>query len=797
MQQLPGRFRHAVLASIPTTAALFVLLVVAPEVRSTTWINDMIEMAVPGGLAGACLFAARRHEGRARRGLYLLAASMASWALGQAIWNYYELGLNKEVPTPGVADVFYLAQVPLAVAAILVLPTSRMALRPKLRTVLDGLIVAAAVLVCSWVIVLERIYQNRDTDVASMIVNLAYPIGDVAMIVMVLLVLSRAGKAWRPHLLMIGIGMVAIAVADSTYAYLDATDRYGVNNVIDIGWVVGFQLIGLAALLDTPDDVAVEDVGIARTEVYLPFAALLAAVVVTTVQMVREGKVGTFIFTVGSLTLLLVLARQMSTLSDNRQLTERLLQTQRELQEVVDGLRTREEDLTHRAFHDPLTKLPNRALFRDRLEHALALRRSESHPPAVLFLDLDDFKRVNDHGGHAVGDELLIAVAERLRACVRPSDTLARFGGDEFAVLLEETDGLDPTSIAQRVVDALQAPFNLASGQLTVRASIGIAVSHPGAQTWEELLQGADVAMYSAKSHGKGRWELYEPEMHAAAAERQKMLADLGVATRMGEVAVQYQPVCELSSGDVVAVEALLRWAHPVHGLLRPDAFLEMAERSGIIHDLGRALFDQSTRQLREWQKRWPANAPLSLVVNVSGEQLSRPSFVADVGAVIERAGIRPASLVIEVTEQSLAGEKEQAEKQVLEELRAIGVRISLANFGIGLSSLGHLSGFPIDMLKLPAQFVRDIDSGDGDAAGLARAILRLGQSLALDTVAESVERESQAEQLLQLGCGYAQGYLFSEPLSAAEMTYLLSTAEAGIDWRRGAPPRKATAPLH
>jgi diguanylate cyclase (GGDEF)-like protein/PAS domain S-box-containing protein len=421
-----------------------------------------------------------------------------------------------------------------------------------------------------------------------------------------------------------------------------------------------------------------------------------------------------------------------------------------------------ENELAHQAFHDSLTGLANKALFRDRVEHGLARAARRDSLLAVLFLDLDNFKTVNDSLGHTAGDELLVAVAKRLQDCLRTVDTTARLGGDEFAVLLEDLGSrLEATLVADRLIAASAKPFMVAGREVFVGASIGVAFFDAETSS-DQLLRNADLAMYRAKACGKGRVETFEVEMHAAAVERLELGADLRQALVGGELVVHYQPVVALDTGVIAGVEALVRWDHPERGLLGPSVFVPLAEESGLIQDLGRQVLFEACRQTRRWQIDHPSEPPLEVNVNLSPHQLTHKDLLDQVAAALEISGLPPSSLVLEITEGVMMRDTEAAIHK-LRSLKALGVSLALDDFGTGYSSLSYLQRLPIDVLKIDRAFVAAIESTE-DKATLARAIVSLARTLGLRCVAEGVETAAQLEILTELGCDLAQGYYLSRP---------------------------------
>jgi len=431
-----------------------------------------------------------------------------------------------------------------------------------------------------------------------------------------------------------------------------------------------------------------------------------------------------------------------------------------------------EEQLTRQALHDPLTGLPNRALYIDRLEHALGRRRRHARNVAVLFLDLDDFKTVNDSLGHDAGDILIRQVATRLLASIRPGDTAARFGGDEFAVLLEDVDVDQTVAVTNRIFSEFEVPFDLGDRSLLVNASVGIALSSDELPDVQDMLRASDTAMYEAKDAGKGKYRMFEPAMHVASKERLRLGADLRGAVERNEFVVHYQPIVDLPSGEVASMEALVRWARPDGTVVPPGEFIPLAERSGLIVPIGAFVIREACRQARTWQQQ-RTGRPIGISVNVSGVQLQDSGFVATVSLALEEADLSPESLTLEITESVMALDDEAVNRR-LRQLKGIGVRLAIDDFGTGFSSLSSIGRFPIDEVKIDKSFV-DALAGDRQHTTLVRSIVRLAHSLKLKTVAEGVESNEQSRQLAAAGCDRAQGYVFSRPLDARQASaYLL-----------------------
>jgi diguanylate cyclase (GGDEF)-like protein/PAS domain S-box-containing protein len=864
--------------------------------QTTQAISNFGLIAAAGSAGIACLVTARSSTPQHRRMWKLLGASALSWGSGQAAWTWYETVLGRDVPFPSIADIGYLAAVPLAAAALLSLPFAAGSLAGRVRQVLDGLMIAASLLLVSWVLVLSPLFRSDGEGFLSQAISLAYPIGDVVVgtIVLVMLARARRGSGTRGiPLPLLGGGLVAWAVADSGFVYLTATESYSSGALIDAGWFLGYILILVAARkpMAVPVDEEEAAASVDRVGLFLPYVAVVGALAVSTVAQLQQGLLGLFVSWIRSFIILALIGRQVLSLLENlslaRHLESRVIERTAELRaseqrfqalvqhssEVVilvdrdakveyvsesmtrvfgygeahlqgrslsgifdpeagrrlreglaevaqrpygvlelelplqhrDGhrctvqititnlldnpavsglvLNTRdiserrqlEDQLSHQAFHDNLTALANRALFKDRVEHALQRTKRQTPSVAVLFVDLDGFKEVNDSLGHEAGDRLLVQVGQRLGACVRPSDTVARFGGDEFAVLIEDaSDDLELAAVADRVLEDLRQPFHINDRELHIRGSMGIARMDPDVDGVDQLLRNADLAMYRAKAAGQGGYERYDPGMHTQLVERMQLETDLRRALDAGELFLHYQPTIDLASGQIVGAEALARWNHPIRGLVPPSEFIPLAEASGLIQRLGAWVLREACRQAAEWQQANPRrDRPLTLSVNLSGKQLQHAQVIDDVAVALRDSGLPPASLVLEMTESILLDDSETV-LDILRQLKELGARLAIDDFGTGYSSLSYLHRFPVDILKIDRSFVERL-SHSSDNAELARTVVRLGQSLQLQTVAEGVEDSTQFLTLRRMGCDIGQGYYFGRPMEAADMERLLS----------------------
>lgn len=447
-------------------------------------------------------------------------------------------------------------------------------------------------------------------------------------------------------------------------------------------------------------------------------------------------------------------------------------------QREVQLSRQREDLAAHviqQAFYDLLTGLPNRALFMDRLEHALAHAKRQETRLAVLLLDLDRFKVVNNSLGHAAGDELLLALAQRISACIRPMDSAARVGGDEFMILLENiTDETQAVHAAGRIIENLQEPFRLRGHDVFASASIGIVLSSATKDTASELLRDADIALYRAKGRGKARYEIFDTSMHVRALDRLQLEVDLRLSIERQEFVVYYQPAVDIATGHIVGFEALVRWLHPQRGLISPNEFIPIAEETGLIRPLGRQVLVEACRQACEWQTRYPMIPARVISVNLSAQEFQQIDLVEQITTVLRETGLAPAMLQLEITE-SVIMDDAPATLLMLRALKQLGVRLAIDDFGTGYSSLSYLKRFPVDVLKVDKAFVSGIDH-DAEDAAIVQAVITLAHTLGMKVTAEGVETAAQVHELRALGCEHGQGYHYARPLTRDTVTEMLAT---------------------
>ena len=754
-----GFWATAALLSVLTVLVFLWLLLRIGGGAVTDGVDDVAELVAALVAGGACFFAAARVRA-ARTAWRLLAASCLSWGAGEAVWSYYDLVRKVQVPFPSVADLGFLVAVPLAAAGLLRFPGGPLVTSSRFRSLLDSLIIGGSVFFVSWSTVLGPVFGQHQSGFLQEIVSLAYPVGDVVLASLVVMLATRPGRRNRVSLGLVMAGVLAFAVADSSFAYLTEVHNYGIGNALDTGWVLGYFLVALGALWATTQRVesaALESRATGWT-VLGPYVPLSVAGVVFVWRVFAGPPLRSVSELVGFGLVCVVSLRQIVALVDNMALTTKL----------ESKIEERTAELQHQALHDTLTGLANRALFNEYLSTAVRRRSRSGAALAVLFVDLDGFKRVNDLHGHVVGDKVLQEVAHRFERTLREADTIARLGGDEFAVLLEhELSASDPGRVAQRLLESLDRPIRMGSVRLVVRASIGVSFDTSGAESADELLRNADLAMYTAKGRGSHSYEVYSPDMHSTILERMRTEAELHGALGNGELLLYYQPVVGAATGAIEGVEALLRWQHPRRGLLAPDEFIPAAESSGLIVPIGAWVLSSACQQLQQWRTH-ASVADLTLAVNLSRRQLCDDALIDTVSSALSASGLDPRLLTLEVTESVVMDDVPYA-VSVMEQLRRLGVRIAIDDFGTGYSSLSALRDLPVDCLKIDKSFVAAIASNKG-AADVTQRILQLASDFCLHTVAEGVEERAQLVVLQDLGCDSVQGFYYARPLPPDQM---------------------------
>jgi diguanylate cyclase (GGDEF)-like protein len=679
--------------------------------------------------------AVRLHRPERPKMWYWFAAGQTTWVIGDLVWEYYKYVLHQE-PYPSAADFFYLSAYPMLVMGLVLLSRRR---GNDVAGLIDPAIVAIGIGLVFWVFVMHPIAAGTTASMAERIIGVAYPAADALLLAILARFFTSSGRS-TPSARLLNLAALLLLVSDIAYSLISLYGATEDGSVIDAGWLISYVAWAAAALhpsmrrTGTPA-IRPGDTRVGRSRLVLLAVSSLLAPALLFVPGIGANTVDRMSIAFGAVLLFVLVVLRMSSFVTQVQRQSDLL-----------------EDL---AMADDLTGLANRRRLEQGLTEGLT-----AGPIQVALLDLDDFKEVNDALGHAVGDRLLIAVAERLRRAAGPDALVARMGGDEFAVLLTGTTAAAADADAARLAGSLREPVRAAGHDLLIGVSIGLA-DGTGTDDPIEVLRRADVAMYAAKKTG-GTSRRHTPDLDDNADAQARLGAELRTALDAGQFRLFYQPIVELPHGRLRAVEALVRWDHPERGIISPDRFIPAAEHNGLIIELGEWILRTACAQAVEWLADWGTLAPDRISVNVSARQLAQPGFAAVVARALEDTGLPVGRLTVEVTETAVFGGGQAV--QTLNELHELGVRIALDDFGTGHSSLGLLQTVPVDVLKVDKSFVDNITMA-GRHAVIATALIRVSEGLGLVAVAEGVETAEQAAELHRLGYRLAQGYHFGKPV--------------------------------
>jgi diguanylate cyclase (GGDEF)-like protein len=704
--------------------------------------------------------AALTTTGRARVAWGGLALALLAWSMGNAVWAYYATVHNSLPPASPVADVAYLVPTVIVCVAWTMTLTGEDRLG-RVRPLLDGLIVAGALFVICWVLLLGDLFQASSGKNLELALALAHPLGDIVMITMALVIMMNAPKSQRRTIALLTAGLIAVALADTALAYLNF---HGIRsgNLAVIGWAIGLLLMATSALstLGRPPLSAVADPQLSRRLSWLPYLPMPFAIVLGVIRL--WSAVDRPVLVTGTVLMIVALIRQLIVLGDNR------------------GLQA---TVAEQALRDPLTGLANRRLFSDRLTHAMQLRQRDGRQVAVLSLDLDDFKLVNDNLGHPSGDALLKAVADRLLSIVPMGDALARVGGDEFAIVIEE-GSLPAEELAQRVVEMFDKPFFLDREEVYMHPSVGLATTASdtdGRISANELSKRADLARHTAKRAGVGGVHEFttgmrhddRAEVRTSSSDNERsrrapvagiqLLGQLRRAIDERELILVYQPKINLLSDCMVGVEALVRWPHPELGLLTPNQFLPLVRQNGLMGVVTDLVLKTAVSDAAGWYA--PPTCDVPVAINLFAPALDDLTLPDRISEALETAELPPAALSFELTEHLLLANIRRA-RTIIDQLRSRGVRIAIDDFGSGYATMSYLRDLPIDELKLDRQFIAPILRSER-AAAIVRSVIDLAHALGIACVAEGVEDKATADRLREYGCDIAQGHYFSRPMSA------------------------------
>jgi diguanylate cyclase (GGDEF)-like protein len=701
-------------------------------------VQSLVYNAV-GVLFGLCILIGVRLHRPARRALwYWIAAGQFTWVAGDVVWEIYEYGLGQE-PFPSLADAFYLATYPLLAVGLLLLVRDRRG--RDAAGLIDAMIVATGLGLVFWVFVLHpvAVAAGENSTLLGRVISTAYPAADVLLLVLVARLFTGSGGRTAGGRLL-GVAVVLMLVADVAYAVMVQYGSYQAGDPVDALWLLSYVLCGVAALhpsmavLGTRHAQVRPRVGSGRLA--LLTASSLLAPGMLFLPGITDRPADWFAAAAGAVVLFLLVAVRMSG--------------------FVRQVQRQAGQLERLAMQDELTGLGNR---RSLAAHLQSAWHAGPHPSVVL-LDLNGFKNVNDQLGHQAGDQLLIEVAHRLAAAAGDAGAVWRMGGDEFAVLVPGPGDAPVLAAAGRILQSLRQPIRVNGAEVLIGASLGLARGREAAAEPFEALRRADVALYAAKESGEPyRW--HDAELDRLAGEGAWIAAELHTALENGQIRLAYQPIVELPHGRMVAVEALIRWHHPVRGLISPAEFIPVAERNGMIVEVGAWVLGEACRRLARWDAECGTRAPERISVNVSARQLVRPGLAAVVAAALADHGLAADRLTIEVTETAVFDSAGAAE--TLGALRRMGVRIALDDFGTGHSSLTLLQTVPTDVLKVDKSFIDEITAA-GPRAVIPTALIEIADGLGMTAVAEGVETAEQAAELYRLGYRFGQGYHFGRP---------------------------------
>jgi diguanylate cyclase (GGDEF)-like protein len=762
---------------------------------------DILPPIVELGIGALMFLAGRRMRAtspRLARTCTIIGVAVGLYAAGDIAWAYLEL-VEHEPAFPSLADAFYLMYFPVFLAGSMQLVSGQVSPKGRSSIRLDLLTVAVAASLVFWNLLIgPLVLSHPDLPRLNQLLLFAYPVCDLVLLcALVLVVYYQSDQLELASIFVLGIAILVMVLTDSAYAYGSLAQTYESGTLLDAGWLAAHVLTGLAFLPQlrsvlSGDAVRREAVAAIQLETlrgvrtYIPYGALLLAYILLLRGSLATLPMRPLALGIGlGVVVALVMLRQITTLAENAELTAAVLNnagalenTNRYLAVQVEERKRIEEKLSYDTLHDSMTGLPNRVLFLEMLERAInhaRQRRERSY--AVLFIDIDHFKVVNDSLGHMVGDELLWAIGARLKGALRSTDTLARFGGDEFAILMDAREHKDAAALlAERVQKSLQQLFRVEGHELHMSASIGIVGDVASYEHAEDLLRDADLAMYEAKALGKSRSQSFAVRMRKRALLRLDMEAELRRALKGNEIQVHYQPILSLKTEAVCGLEALVRWQHPKRGLLRPRDFLAVAEESGLIMRMGEQVMGTACAEMHLLQVAYPQLTELGVSVNLSNKQFSRPGLVATVDESLRRSGLPARSLKLEITERVLI-ENQRVANRVFSELNSMGVRLDIDDFGTGYSALGYLQRFPIHALKIDQGFVEGMHKSR-KGLGLVRAIVAMAHELGMQTVAEGITNRAQINDLVALRCDYGQGLLLARPMAARGIEQFMAKQE-------------------
>ncbi|MHB8135045.1 MAG: putative bifunctional diguanylate cyclase/phosphodiesterase [Anaerolineaceae bacterium] len=790
----------------PSITAILLLIVKDDSLR--TIISDISSPIIDLICVGALIYAAVHSYKLSRRiaiAWWVLALSLLSYTIGDILWGIDEL-LNQKAIYYSIADGAYLLFYPLFFIGIMLQPLRKTSFYEWLKKALDlGTVMIAATLGI-WIYIIGPVLgTNFQAITKDVWVAVAYPVGDLIIFFgLLFLVYSRSRKTNLGSIIILALGMMIMIITDLIYTYSSSLAIYASGNVLDLGWIVSNILIAVAGIYqgvyaenqekeNNPSDSSIIKIEkrVAQSLTYLPFIWIIGAFYLLRQFHLSEDIIDpNVLFFSIAVIIAFVIIRQIFALQENNRLLSDLTDTldlenrhvsdlnklNLNLQQEIIKRKRVEEQLSHDALHDGLTGLPNRVLFMDRLVHAIELqKRDPNFIYSVLFLDIDNFKAINDGLGHTFGDQALVEISKRLTSSIRSIDTVARLGGDEFIILLEHVMGRNTAiEVANRLTFIINQPFIHKNRKVQITCSIGVIMDISEYTFSEDILRDVDIALYSAKEKGKSQYDIFNLEMRDQVMSRIELEGDLRQSVSNGELFLVYQPIYSLDQNKLVGFEALVRWLHPLRGLIMPSEFIPIAEECGYITQLGDWVLNESCSQLKTWHNEFSTMSDLVINVNISGKQIIQSDFIDKVKNILQKTGLNPHRLVLEITETSFIDNQILID-DILTNLRQIGVSFAIDDFGTGYFSLGYLKNFSVDSIKIDKSFIDRIVN-DEKGFEIVKSIIQIAQKLGIKAVAEGIENDDQLKNLQSLSCKYGQGYFLSKPVDVEKIDMILKS---------------------
>jgi diguanylate cyclase (GGDEF)-like protein len=750
-------------------------------VRESDLANNLVYETIGLSAVVAILGGIRLHRPAFALAWYLLALSQLLFVVGDVVWAFYQLVLRQPAPFLSWADALYLLGYPVMAASVLLYVRARSSGR-DVAALIDAMIAATTASAYAWTFLIEPYAADASLSISERLFSIAYPVGDLVVLAVAVRFALHLRRGSLSHFLLIASPALLLA-ADVQYGVQALAGTYTGGLTTDGFWITSYLLFGCAALHPSMR-LMTEPLPTTRTaptkwRLMILTTALLLMPLALGLQAMRGHFAGVFVLLVASgVVALLVLARMRLLIGEVESKVEELENSGGVLRAALAEREALSEQLRHQALHDALTGVANRLLFGDRAGHALARSDRTGEPVSVLFLDLDNFKAINDRLGHAAGDSVLIAVAGKVQRCVRPADTVARIGGDEFAVLLEGANAFEAAAVADRIIDELTLPLHVGGDSLVVRASIGIAESSDRGDT-DALLRKADLAMYEAKGQGKDRREVFDARMQTAQLKRRRAQGDVRRALERRELSVHYQPIVDLRSARIAGVEALARWLHPQKGILTPDKFVPAAQDSDLVCGIELYVLEEALRQTALWRREYDER--FRVWINLSPDHLQRRELCEQIERLLGDFRLPGDALVVVLSADAHFRSSDVLLDQ-LTGLRALGVWVGLDDFGMSSPAHENLRRLPVDAVKIDACLLRD-PTGASKKSALAEKISSMGEGPGLVALGKGVEREAEAEMLIDLGFDRAQGDLFGSPQPADAIDLLLARPPT-LSWR-------------